>query len=67
MPKRPKHKRLESRGRAGASSRARQRPRDPRSAAGELREVRKAQAETAEELGNVSVPMATEPAFAFQP
>jgi len=63
----PKRKRLRIRTRAGASSRPRRRPRDPRSAAGELREARKGQAETAEELGNTRVPIATEPAFAFRP
>ncbi len=63
----PKRKRRRTRTRAGTSHRARRSPRDPRSAGGELREARKAQVETAEELGNTKVPIATEPAFAFKP
>jgi hypothetical protein len=46
-------------------SRAARRPRDPRSVVPEVREVRKAQVETGEELRDTRVPISTEPAFVF--
>lgn len=63
----PTRKRSKGRTRAAASPRATRRPRDPRSVARELRDVRKNQAETGEELRHANVPVVTEPAFVFKP
>lgn len=49
------------------SPRSRGGPRDPRSVAREVREVRKAQGETGKELRDARVPIVTEPAFVFTP
>lgn len=45
--------------------RAARRRRDPRSAVMQVRQVRKAQAETGEELRETQVPISTEPAVVF--
>ena len=49
------------------SSRSPRELRDPRSVLRELRDVRKNQSETGEELRDANVPIVTEPAFVFRP
>jgi hypothetical protein len=53
--------------RVRASSRSPRGLRDPRSVLRELREVRKNQIQTGEELRGANVPIVTEPAFVFRP
>lgn len=50
-----------------AHARPRRVTRDPRSVMRTLRDVRKNQTETGEELRGTKVPVATEPAFVFTP
>jgi hypothetical protein len=63
----PTRKRPKTRTRVSAASRPRRGPRDPRSVIPELRDVRKNQVQTGEELKDARVPIATEPAFVFRP
>ena len=62
-----KRKRPTSRVPAAAPGRPRRVTRDPRSVMRPLREVRKNQRETGDELRGTNVPVATEPAFVFKP
>jgi hypothetical protein len=66
----PTRKRPRTRIRVRASSRSPRGPRgprDPRSVIPELRDVRKNQIQTGEELRDANVPIGTEPAFVFRP
>lgn len=63
----PTRKRPRTRTRAGAASRPPRGPRDPRSVIPELRDVRKNQVQTGDELRDANVPIVTEPAFVFRP
>ncbi|HET9002270.1 MAG TPA: hypothetical protein VFP86_21730 [bacterium] len=63
----PTRKRPRTRTRESAPSRPPRGPRDPRSVIPELRDVRKNQVQTGDELRDANVPIATEPAFVFQP
>jgi hypothetical protein len=63
----PRRKRPKSRARADAPARPRRVTRDPRSVMRTLRDVRKNQVETGEELRETNVAIATEPAFVFKP
>jgi hypothetical protein len=62
-----RRKRPKSRARGAALARPRRVTRDPRPAMRTLREVRKNQMETGEELRGTTVPVGTEPAFIFTP
>jgi hypothetical protein len=63
----PARKRPRIRRHVRASSRSPRRLRDPRSVLRELRDVRKNQIQTGEELRDANVPIVTEPAFVFRP
>ncbi len=63
----PTRRRLRTRTRAGTPPRSPRGPRDPRPVIPELRDVRKNQMQTGEELRDANVPIVTEPAFVFRP
>lgn len=63
----PTRKRPRARRHVRALTRSPRWLRDPRSVLRELRDVRKNQIQTGDELRDANVPIATEPAFVFRP